>query len=1283
MRKNPEETSLLGRGTSLPAILEEEPSSLEEEELSHTSIHQEHQTEDRSRINEGQGNDTIVNVSTKSYFQKSQRANQIINTNFSFKSKSKSNFKNKNKSKNAKNKGINVGHPDGARQKTKGSVSQPPLVLGPEDQPLNSMESDGETNSSVEIPIMEGEIHHGQVWEEHEQDHLSQEDGVHSQDGEHHRQRHRQKEHEQANLSDEDEVPSQEGEHHRQRRRQGVHDEGRNIGSIANNQNCQPQSQKVNQRRNKSRKYNTKAMPTPEPKTVTVLFVDQTVGGVLARRLQIAEDRLSKVTGYRVRITETSGSQLRRILPNTNPWQGMDCQRTGCYTCNQGGEKLENCKKRNILYESSCTLCNPEETAKASRSKRLSDCQGVYVGETGRSLHERAGEHWRDAQGKQEDSHIIKHWLTDHSDLGTPPKFRMKVVGSFTDALSRQLSEAVRIDLRGGGVLNSKTEYSRCRVPRLVVDMEEWKKKKIEEKKEVEGVPPPTTEDNINLNLEMENQAREIAPPTYEGKRKSQVGGPKGKRRKLEPLVDWGEVEGHDIWEDWLLKEDEVRNEMRNRTSWLVSKEVNIPNMKLKQMEIEFKKVLDVDMGKEVAVEGVTTAGLDQETTTAADPEVHISLEPIWQDDSMPTPTQSQTQTPTPTPSIDQASPYIRRTGKMTKKEKKELAAKNTKMTAWVSKSVKKIEPVQPVQESEDEVDMDWEVAPDVDKPWRKMVAQSKTAEYRRLLEVKRMVSGMIEDVVDSIESVSVINSIMETVIETSYVEGMTRRVWREMECNAGLKSSIKSKLMEEEEEERILMEAQRTAERRIRQEVARKNWLSSQEEKEMDKLAASLTSMAVSPDEPEKDFELDKDGDIEMRIEETEAEIDAWLSKLADEMEEDTITNNIKLDDEIMEIDNYEDGDETLDNNDTSKSTPESTKSSSYEEWVVRELDSFTVGAVTNLKVGLVDSRNYENGTWFVNRWISPKACQTQNQPQPQNCQPQNVQNIEDISCCLDRTLCQNNSKNNNTIEILSSNITAGSTHCCNLSRPRKRRRTRRSSTQWSSGTWSSTRWGAESRSSLTPGSSEVRNRIVWRGRRRLDSTVALPVSVSLTANTTHIIIWDHNLSGQGGGGGGEGTAEAHGGQGGSGGARAEHVQHVQGDQTIPGLTSTSRCSDNTHTMETDTHPSGQDCGDAAEGHAGRDDQCDGAQAGDVRRDQPQHVVEGAQVDRGQPSIGRSRPRKDFTIVKKRGIIPDGLVQRRLDSFVIAFPNLRRGGEVADSADRGGGVGIKRKSGT
>ena len=87
----------------------------------------------------------------------------------------------------------------------------------------------------------------------------------------------------------------------------------------------------------------------PDPPTISVMFVDQTVGGVLAKMLQEVEDRLASITGYRVRITETSGSQLCRILPNTNPWGTKDCERGNCYTCSQSGEKMEDCKRRNIL----------------------------------------------------------------------------------------------------------------------------------------------------------------------------------------------------------------------------------------------------------------------------------------------------------------------------------------------------------------------------------------------------------------------------------------------------------------------------------------------------------------------------------------------------------------------------------------------------------------------------------------------------------------------------------------------------------------------------------------------------------------------------------------------------------------------------------------------------------------------------------------------------------------------------------------------------------------------
>ena len=118
--------------------------------------------------------------------------------------------------------------------------------------------------------------------------------------------------------------------------------------------------------------------------TVGVMFVDQTVLGGLAKQLKKAEDEIAEMVGYRVRVVESSGTQLCRLLPNTNPWAGQHCGRDGCYTCNQGDENLENCQKRKILYESSCTLCNPPEDEgagkKGDKMKDLTGEQGIYVG---------------------------------------------------------------------------------------------------------------------------------------------------------------------------------------------------------------------------------------------------------------------------------------------------------------------------------------------------------------------------------------------------------------------------------------------------------------------------------------------------------------------------------------------------------------------------------------------------------------------------------------------------------------------------------------------------------------------------------------------------------------------------------------------------------------------------------------------------------------------------------------------------------------------------------------
>ena len=44
----------------------------------------------------------------------------------------------------------------------------------------------------------------------------------------------------------------------------------------------------------------------------------------------------------------------------------------------------------------------------------------------------------------------------------------------------------MRIYMRGGQVLNSKTEYSRCRLLRLTIDRNEWEERRLRERQEQE-----------------------------------------------------------------------------------------------------------------------------------------------------------------------------------------------------------------------------------------------------------------------------------------------------------------------------------------------------------------------------------------------------------------------------------------------------------------------------------------------------------------------------------------------------------------------------------------------------------------------------------------------------------------------------------------------------------------------------------------------------------------------------------------------------------------------------
>ena len=321
-----------------------------------------------------------------------------------------------------------------------------------------------------------------------------------------------------------------------------------------------------------------------EVETLAVMFVDQTKGGMLQKILQEAEDKVAEMVGYRIRMVESSGTQLCRMLPYTNPWKGQQCGRSNCYTCSQEGEEIQNCKQRNILYESACSECNPEKTSKGKvdKFKQYKEQQGVYVGESSRSIFERAAEHLKDAQDGKEDSHMVKHWKIDHPEMKELPKFKIKVVASFQDALSRQLSEAVRIDLRGSNVLNSKSEYSRCRVPRLTINREEWQTgsdKKEEERKEMDRRKEAEAAEETLLQG---GAAWDISKKGGATKRKGTDKGRKSKKRKLEKLVGWGE----DADEESIEAEEQIQN-------WLQGEDKNDrleKSEKMKQMEVTFGK---------------------------------------------------------------------------------------------------------------------------------------------------------------------------------------------------------------------------------------------------------------------------------------------------------------------------------------------------------------------------------------------------------------------------------------------------------------------------------------------------------------------------------------------------------------------------------------------------------------------------------------------------------------------------------------------------------------------
>ena len=180
-----------------------------------------------------------------------------------------------------------------------------------------------------------------------------------------------------------------------------------------------------------------------EPEYKTVLFVEYTREGELAKRLRELTLRLSSVLGFKVKVVERTGTTLKNMFPTTNLWEGQGCGRGDCTTCEQGAEMLPNCTQSSLMYENVCGTCNPGAGKDKELKEVKQDIPTLYVGETSRSVYERSKEHWGAWRNRTEKSHIWKHQVEAHE--GAAPKFYMRVVKYYKSALSRQIGEAVRI----------------------------------------------------------------------------------------------------------------------------------------------------------------------------------------------------------------------------------------------------------------------------------------------------------------------------------------------------------------------------------------------------------------------------------------------------------------------------------------------------------------------------------------------------------------------------------------------------------------------------------------------------------------------------------------------------------------------------------------------------------------------------------------------------------------------------------------------------------------------
>ena len=268
-----------------------------------------------------------------------------------------------------------------------------------------------------------------------------------------------------------------------------------------------------------------------------VLTVPFTIGSGLAKEIREGEYNFEKLNGWRTKVVERTGRALQDILTTSNPWRGKDCERDLCLPCDTkertGKDKTQDCSRRSVVYETWCLNCEKEEVDKIDALEDKNDkekkdlkkkiVKQKYVGESARSLYERGFEHQHAMTQLRQDSHMLKHALDKHEDEDyTTIKFGIRAMVYCRSSFERQITEAckIQVERRHHEILNSRAEYNRSAVPRLMTKLGDREYKKYGEEMKEEKIREEIIEEKIARMRKERNKERKPQEQNKENKRR-------------------------------------------------------------------------------------------------------------------------------------------------------------------------------------------------------------------------------------------------------------------------------------------------------------------------------------------------------------------------------------------------------------------------------------------------------------------------------------------------------------------------------------------------------------------------------------------------------------------------------------------------------------------------------------------------------------------------------------------------------------------------------------------